>query len=226
MPWDGTELWVGELTEEGEIGQKQHIADGPTESIFQPEWSPDGVLHFISDRSGWWNLYRWYDGQIEAPCPMEAEFARPQWVFGMSTYAFVSATELVCSYSSQGTWRLAKLDTTTRQLTPLDMPYTEIWDVRATPTHLVFGGGSPPSLRPSSVWIWRHSSVPAASREHTLPRRRYFSAPQAIEFYGAWAYCARAVLPAYESRFYCARQGMSATLSESLVDPRRQHKQP
>ena len=37
------------------------MAGGPSESIWQPEWSPDGVLHFVSDRDGWWNLYR--DGE-------------------------------------------------------------------------------------------------------------------------------------------------------------------
>ncbi len=57
------------------------VAGGRDESIFQPEWSPEGVLHFVSDRSGWWNLYRWRAGQVEALRPMEAEFGEPQWVF-------------------------------------------------------------------------------------------------------------------------------------------------
>jgi dipeptidyl aminopeptidase/acylaminoacyl peptidase len=183
MPWDGTELWVGEFTAGGDVGQKQHIADGPTESIFQPEWSPDGVLHFISDRSGWWNLYRWRNGQVEALCLMEAEFGRPQWVFGMSTYAFVSATQLICSYSAHGAWQLAKLDTATRQLTPIETPYTEIWDVRATPTQLVFGGGSP--TEPASI-----VRIDLATQQRTVLRRAntlsldagYFSVPQALEF--------------------------------------------
>src|SRR5437762_4882772 len=114
MPWDGRELWIGKFDDDWGIVDQGRIAGGPRESIFQPEWSPDGVLHFISDRSGWWNLYRWRNGPIEALCPMESEFGRPQWVFGMSTYAFLSATQLICSYSSEGTWRLARLDTATR----------------------------------------------------------------------------------------------------------------
>jgi len=183
MPWDKTELWVGEFTADGHLGQKRHVTDGGAESVFQPEWSPDGVLHFVSDRTGWWNLYRWRDGHIEALCPMEAEFGRPQWVFGMSTYAFVAPDRLVCAYSSQGTWRLALLDTTTRQLTPVATPYTEISDVRAIPTHIVFVGGSP--TEPASI-----VRLDVATQQHAVLRRAttltldpgYLSTPQAIEF--------------------------------------------
>ena len=56
MPWDGTELWVGEIQVDGSVGEAQLVAGGAEESIFQPEWSPDGVLYFVSDRNGWWNL--------------------------------------------------------------------------------------------------------------------------------------------------------------------------
>ena len=183
MPWDGTELWTGELTTDGQLERKQHVADGPTESIFQPEWSPNGVLYFVSDRSGWWNLYRWRDRQVEALCPMAAEFGRPQWVFGMSTYAFVSPRQLICAYSSQGTWRLAQLDTETKNFTPIETPYTEIWNVHATPTQVIFGGGSP--TEPASI-----VRLDLATKQRTILRRAttlsldtgYLSLPQAIEF--------------------------------------------
>ncbi|HXG21473.1 MAG TPA: S9 family peptidase [Methylomirabilota bacterium] len=183
MPWDKTELWVGEFTSDGQIGQKRHVTDGGAESVFQPTWSPDGVLHFVSDRTGWWNLYRWRDGYVEPLCPMEAEFGRPQWVFGMSTYAFVAPDRLACAYSSQGTWRLALLDTTTHQLTPVATPYTEISDVRATPTHIIFVGGSP--TEPASI-----VRLDVATQQYTVLRRAttftldsgYLSSPQAIEF--------------------------------------------
>jgi hypothetical protein len=69
----------------------------------------DGVLHFVSDRSGWWNLYRWRDGAVEALYPMPAEFGLPQWVFDMATYAFVDGG-IVCSYSAKGRSHLALLD--------------------------------------------------------------------------------------------------------------------
>lgn len=183
MPWDGTELWVGELSTDGQIGQKTHVTDGPTESVFQPQWSPDGVLHFVSDRTGWWNLYRWRDGQTEALCPMAAEFGRPQWVFGMSTYAFTGPHSLICTYTSQGTWRLAQLDTETRHLMPIETPYTELWDVKATATQVVFGAGA--AAEPASLVRYDLATrqLHALRRAATLALDSgYLSASQAVEF--------------------------------------------
>src|SRR5262249_15758036 len=54
MPWDGTELWVGDVTDDGGIEHAHAVAGGSEESIFQPGWSPDGEVYFVSDRSGWW----------------------------------------------------------------------------------------------------------------------------------------------------------------------------
>ncbi len=81
MPWDGTELWVGELRSDGSLGHLERVAGGVDESVLQPEWSPDGSLYFVSDRTGWWTLYHWFDGKIEPLCEMKADFGRPQWVF-------------------------------------------------------------------------------------------------------------------------------------------------
>lgn len=143
MPWDGTELWVGELDESGSIGRAECIAGGRAESIFQPEWSPDGVLYFVSDRTGWWNLYRWNAGRAEALCPMEAEFGQPQWVFGMSTYAFESAGCIICTYTQAGVSHLASLDTGSLEFRELPTPYTAISGVSAVPGHALFLAGSP-----------------------------------------------------------------------------------
>src|SRR5579885_1136556 len=143
MPWDGTELWVGKIAGDGSIIEAQHVAGSESESIFQPEWSPDGVLHFVSDRTGWWNLYRWHEGRVQPLCPMEAEFGVPQWVFGLSTYAFESAQRIICSYVRGTTWRLAALDTASLHLEPIEMPYTTIQGVRAGPGYAVFEAGSP-----------------------------------------------------------------------------------
>ena len=97
MPWDGTELWVAMFAPDGSIGPREHVAGGRSESIFQPEWAPDGRLYFVSDRTGWWNLYRWDSSTslerggdaVDAMCPMPAEFGKPQWTFSMVTYACV-----------------------------------------------------------------------------------------------------------------------------------------
>ena len=58
MPWDGTELWVADVSGDGTLDQPRHVAGGEADAIFQPGWSPDGTLYFVSDSTGWWNLYR------------------------------------------------------------------------------------------------------------------------------------------------------------------------
>ncbi len=143
MPWDGTELWVGEFQPDGSLGHAERVAGGSGESIFQPEWSPDGILHFVSDRSGWWNLYRWRDGRVEPLCEMAAEFGQPQWVFGMSTYGFVAKDNIICSYIEQGVSHLASLNTITGKLEPIETPYSTILALYAVPGRVVFEAGSP-----------------------------------------------------------------------------------
>ena len=183
MPWDGTELWVGQLRADGSLGGTERVAGGVDESIFQPEWSPDGVLYFVSDRTGWWNLYRWRDGRVEPVVEMEAEFGRPQWLFGMSTYAFASAGRIICAYTNQGAWRLASLDIATGGLDLIETPYTEIEYVRAAPGRAVFLAGSP--AEPTSV-----VQLDLATGQLDVLRRAsqvavapgYLSPPRAIEF--------------------------------------------
>jgi len=183
MPWDGSELWVGELAPGGEVRLAQRVIGGHDESVFQPEWSPDGVLHFVSDRSGWWNLYRLREGRVEPLSPMDAEFGRPQWVFGLSTYAFASGGQIICAYSDRGASHLAGLDTASGQLEPIPTTFTEIEQVRAANGHLAFIGGSPDE--PASV-VW----LDLQSGEQTVLRRSsqdsvdpdYLSRPQEVEF--------------------------------------------
>ncbi|TVU53483.1 MAG: S9 family peptidase [Arthrospira sp. PLM2.Bin9] len=129
MPWDGTELWVAEVTEDGTLDQQKRVAGGVEESIFQPQWSPDGTLYFVSDRANWWNLYRVRDQKIEPLFPLPAEFGLPQWVFGMSTFGLISERRLCCAYTQNGIWSLATLDPETQQLRSFDVSYTYISSV-------------------------------------------------------------------------------------------------
>jgi dipeptidyl aminopeptidase/acylaminoacyl peptidase len=183
MPWNGTELWIGELRPDGSLGQTDHVAGSADESIFQPEWSPDGILHFVSDRTGWWNLYRCRNGGVEALVEMQAEFGKPQWVFGMSTYGFVSAERIVCAYTQDGVWHLASLDTTSGDLEPIKTAYTELSHVHATRGHVVFRGGSPTEPR-SIVQLdltARQTEVLRRSSEIDVDAG-YLSVPEAIDF--------------------------------------------
>ena len=187
MPWDGTELLICDLDADGFPENVEQVAGGQDESIFQPEWSPEGTLHFISDRTGWWNLYRWREGLSEALCEREAEFGLPQWVFGMSTYAFVSPGRIVCSYSECGSSHLAILDTHRGELEPLETPYSNITYVRAaqgeTAGGVIFRGSSPTE---AAVVV----RLDPSTGLHEVLRRSsaleidsgYLSAPEPVEF--------------------------------------------
>ena len=184
MPWDGCELWVGEFAEDGALSSTRWVAGGAAESIFQPEWSPDGVLYFASDRSGWWNLERiTADGGIERVCQSKAELGMPQWVFAMSAYAFASNETLVCSHVDQGVSTFATIDTSTGKLTPIDCPYTDIQFLRAANGQAVFRGGSPTDVGAIVKFDLGTRQFETLRKSNDLEvYPRYFSVPRAIEF--------------------------------------------
>ena len=111
MPWDGTELFLADLGSDGKVSNVELVAGHATESIFQPEWSPDGFLHFVSDRTGWWNLYRRESDRTDtALCEKDVEFGHPQWVFGMRRYAFMPDGRIAAVYQEDGWFRLGVID--------------------------------------------------------------------------------------------------------------------
>jgi dipeptidyl aminopeptidase/acylaminoacyl peptidase len=182
MPWQGTELWVAPVHADGRLGPAEKIAGGPGESIFQPSWSPDGVLHFVSDRSGWWNLYRAPD---QALWPVAAELGLPLWVFGLSTYGWIDARTIACAVQQDGTWRMELLDES-GQRTPVELPLTELGYLQAGPGRVVCVGGSPTA--PAAIWgvSIEPGAPPAASRLHqpraSVVPEEQLSRPQAISF--------------------------------------------
>ena len=184
LPWDGTELWISEFDKEGLLATSAQVAGGGDESIFQPEWSPDGVLYFVSDRGGWWNLYRLNEsGAIEQVCEMQAEFGMPQWGFGMSSYAFDSAERIVCSYIENGISRLAFIDTRTGRLESIDSPYTDIRYVRASAGQAVMRAASPTEAASIVRFDLETRSFDVIRRSNNLQiDAGYFSTPRAVEF--------------------------------------------
>jgi dipeptidyl aminopeptidase/acylaminoacyl peptidase len=143
MPWDGADLWVADLGPDGRLGPARHIAGGPHESVVQPEWNAEGSLHFVSDRSGWWNLYRERHGQVEPLLPMAAEFADAPWELDYSNYAFVADGRIACRYRQQGRDRLALLDPEGGGRKDLPVSYTSLKPyLRAVGDRLAFIGAS------------------------------------------------------------------------------------
>jgi dipeptidyl aminopeptidase/acylaminoacyl peptidase len=183
MPWDGTELWVASVSDDGTLEQPRHVTVGETDAIFQPGWSPDGTLHFVSDRTGWWNLYRVRNDRVELVHAMTADFGRPQWQLGMSTWAFADASRLVVTYQQLGRWRLATMNVQTGTFTQVRTNLEPGENIAATRTHAVFVGGSqaaPEAVVRVDLETGRAETIRAASE--VVLDKGYLSPPEPIEF--------------------------------------------
>jgi len=123
MPWDGTELWVGNFRD-GKLENIHKVAGGMNESIFQPEWNRQGVLHFISDRTGWWNLYAFDEGEIVSLHKREADFGVPQWMLGYSTYTFLPDGRIVCIFLDMGKSRIGILNPQVGEFKEFSTPFS------------------------------------------------------------------------------------------------------
>ena len=156
MPWDGADLWVADLELAGASGlslrNETRVAGGKSEAPTQARWLPDGSLVFVSDRSNWWNLYRWTDQRsaglgfppdrdepkAEEPttsialCAMDAEFAGPQWGFGGSSYCVLPDGHLAVTWSQKGSSHLGVLDPDSPgELREVTTPFTSMSSLRA-----------------------------------------------------------------------------------------------
>ena len=186
MPWDSVTLWVADFQPDGTLGAPVQVAGGSGESVFQPEWSPDGTLYFVSDRTGWYNIYRLNNGEVEPVCPLDAEFGHPGFALGNVSYGFESEGRILCCYTQSGVWKLGSLDTSSGQLEDLHIQYTEM-----------SGGGSLQTALGTAVFTAGAADFPmsvvrydiASGTAEELRRAsnisvdsRYISTPRAIEF--------------------------------------------
>ena len=191
MPWNGTLLYLAEFGDDGALGAPRVIAGGAAQSIFQPEWSPDGDdLVFVSDRSGWWNLYCFElaTRRTRPLAPMEAEFGVPQWLLGVSMFAFAGRERIVCACSQAGLGRLAVLEMTRGTLVPLDLPFTDFGSVCADGDRVVFRAGAPdhpPSVVALDLRTGRHAilkmSTGMVDRDGS-PIAGYLTRVESVEF--------------------------------------------
>ena len=126
MPWDGTELWIADLRDDGSLGDITKVAGAADEAVVQPKFSPDGTLYFVSDRSGWWNIYRFGSEGTTPICPLDAEFGVPAWGFGQSTYDFLSKDSLLAGYYQEGCWKLVTIDAASGGTKPVPFPFVSL----------------------------------------------------------------------------------------------------
>jgi dipeptidyl aminopeptidase/acylaminoacyl peptidase len=185
MPWTSTRLNVAGLDQAGALTGKQIVQAG-SESLFQPQWSPDGRLYFISDRTDFWNLYRWSASGVEHLLARDAEFGVPQWQLGLSTYAFMSPDILIYSFVQNGTWRLGRLDIPTLNAHDYPMQFSSLSGVRASATKVVVRCAtmtSPPAI--ATVDLNTEAVLPIkllVPSDRLQGFQNYFSTPQPIEF--------------------------------------------
>ncbi len=144
MPWDATRLMQAALAPDGMLAEAHRVAGEPGVSLAQPEWSPAGELHVVSDRgSGFWNLHRVTASGLVPIRQVAAECARPAFVFAQRLYAFTAEGGLLLAEVAHGLWqcregRAAGSEWTTRL--PL---LSEIIGVHASPAGaVVIGGGA------------------------------------------------------------------------------------
>jgi dipeptidyl aminopeptidase/acylaminoacyl peptidase len=183
MPWQGTELWLADIAGDGSLVNGRLVAGGPRESICQPEWSPAGVLHFVSDHTGWWNLYRFAGGVVQPLCRREAEFGAPHWTFGGSMYGFRSESEIICTYIEEGVSRLARLSTPDGKLQEIDNPYQEIRELRVAGDSLALLGGAPTiALELARIDLATGAREVLARSIGEVPDSAYLSVPQSVRY--------------------------------------------
>lgn len=126
MPWDATELVVARYEPGGPVGEGVVVAGGPRESVLEPRWGPDGHLYFVSDRTGWRNLYRWDGSQVRPVAPMAAECAAEPWELGYSSYAFLADGRIAMAVQQGPRHCLAVVEVGGGGVRRVELPFTSL----------------------------------------------------------------------------------------------------
>jgi len=181
MPWDGTELRLATIAADGSLADPRTIAGSRTEWISQPRWSPEGVLHFAAEPTGWMNLYRWVDGRAEQITNLEAELVGPDWQFGYTTYTFLPGGDILAIARSAGRDELIRIGRG-GAISSIDLPYTEMNSLSVDGDRVLLRGAGP--KQPAQVVeldLAGNVEVLRTANPNT-PEPEDVSIPQHIEF--------------------------------------------
>jgi dipeptidyl aminopeptidase/acylaminoacyl peptidase len=180
MPWDGCELRLAEIGSDGALHGTRSIAGNRQESIFQPRWSPQGVLHFVSDRTGYWNLYRYAGGDAHEVAADAADYGYAQWVFGMSAYGFMPDGSILAARTEAAQSRLTLIEASSGRRTPLAARYSHIEHLDTADGMVAMVAGSA-EMAPAIVTGTLDALAPLSDAGFVWPAEN-LSRPQAIRF--------------------------------------------
>lgn len=150
MPWEGSEVVVASFavgeSDKATVTDVQVIAGKhDQESITGSNWVSDDALVFMSDKSGFWNPWK-YDVQKKSANPVlhssvNEEYGEPAWLLGMSRSSAMDASTVLVSPTDNGVIYLALLDVHTGTLAKIQSPYVNIGSIHAvSDTEAVFVG--------------------------------------------------------------------------------------
>ena len=143
MPWDNTQLWQASVSGTRLTNKCLVAGANQDEAIFQPQWSPDNLLYFVSDRDNWWNICRFREGHRETVLPMDAEFGVPLWQLGASTYDFIDSQTIGCTWTESGVWFAGFIDIPTQTLGKVDCGYSDMNSICTHHGNLFMMAGAP-----------------------------------------------------------------------------------
>ncbi|MEU2167941.1 S9 family peptidase [Micromonospora chersina] len=180
MPWDACEVWVAPYLPGGDIGSPRKVAGGSNESALEPRWGPDKALYFMSDRSGWWNLYRWNGDTIEPVGPIAGECAAEPWELGYASYDFLADGRIAMVVQEGPRHRLVVIEPD-GAVCPVDVAYTSIKPYLAAQGTTVALIGSSPTAAPQVAVVHladRHPRLEVLTRsEHAELSNAQVSTP-------------------------------------------------
>ncbi|KAB8028509.1 S9 family peptidase [Fluviispira multicolorata] len=150
MPWDATELWLADISEDGSLINNKNLSEEKKQSYYQPTWSHDSQLFVSSDKTGYWNIYQYSDKKFINLYERNVDFGRPMWITGTRCFEFLSANEIICCYSENGIWKTGTLRLDNKVFTEHNNSLTCIYNIVAENNRVAFIGGNP-TLAPAII---------------------------------------------------------------------------
>lgn len=183
MPWDGTQLYKADFSHTHELQNVTVIAGGTDESVVQPTWIDDLQLCYVSDQSGFWNIYVHGPEGTHCAADEPAEYGFPHWVFGLRTVASMNDNILLAVRSSERGPALVYVDTTTQLVSPCNDSFSSYSSVTKFQNGVAFIAGKTDDLSSIVLLQTREAELRTLCTQGTLPfSRSYVSPVRSIEY--------------------------------------------